>query len=340
MVQTSLPQSAAPSQAPGSKAPLLELKGLHVEYPTGRADTRPVLRGIDLAVYPGEILGIVGESGAGKTVLARSILGVPPGDGRITAGEVRFRGQDILALPEPEQRRLRGRHLSVVVPNPRVELNPIVPIGRQLATMVQVHLGLGREAARAAALEMLRAVQIPDPERRMEAFAHELSGGMAQRVVIGMALICDPSFVISDDATSGLDVTVQAQVLLLMRRLVEEKGSAMLLITRDVGITAHHTDRTAVLYDGEIMELAPSEALFLRPAHPYTLMLLAAFTHDRALRDSWAVEATGARPPASGGCRYAARCTLATARCRETHPALQEIAPAHFVRCHHPVLPE
>ncbi len=194
-------------------ADLLRVEDMRVVFPTAAGKSRTVLRGVNLSVRPGEVLGLVGESGAGKTTLARSILGAPPAPGRIASGRVMFEGRDILALPEKQLRELRGRRLAMVVPNPRGELNPTVRIGDQIATMARVHLGLDRVAARARALEMLRAVQIPDPERRMNAYPHELSGGMAQRAVIAIALICDPAFVISDDATSGLDVTVQAQIL-------------------------------------------------------------------------------------------------------------------------------
>lgn len=318
-------------------ANLLSVEDLRVVFPTATGQTRTVLRGINLSVKPGEVLGLVGESGAGKTALARSILGVPPAPGRIASGRVIFEGRDILVLPEKELRSLRGRRLAMVVPNPRGELNPTVAIGDQIATMARVHLGLDRKAARARALDMLRAVQIPDPERRMNAYPHELSGGMAQRAVIAIALICDPAFVISDDATSGLDVTVQAQILDLLRKLAAEHHSAMLFITRDVGITAHFCDRVAVLYDGEIMEAASRNTLFLSPAHPYTLLLLAAFSHNPALRNDWS--ATASAPPAAApeACIYVGRCPLAQPLCRAEKPPLAELAPDHVVRCHFPV---
>jgi oligopeptide/dipeptide ABC transporter ATP-binding protein len=316
---------------------LLSVEDLRVVFPTATGQTRTVLRGINLSVKPGEVLGLVGESGAGKTALARSILGAPPAPGRIASGRVIFEGRDILVLPEKELRSLRGRRLAMVVPNPRGELNPTVAIGDQIATMARVHLGLDRKDARARALEMLRAVQIPDPERRMNAYPHELSGGMAQRAVIAIALICDPAFVISDDATSGLDVTVQAQILDLLRKLAAEHHSAMLFITRDVGITAHFCDRVAVLYDGEIMEAASRNTLFLSPAHPYTLLLLAAFSHNPALRQDWS--ATASAPPAAApeACIYVGRCPLAQPLCRAEKPPLAELAPDHVVRCHFPV---
>lgn len=320
-----------------SAGPLIDIRNLRVTFPSGAAEPKAVLKGIDLEIQPGDIVGLVGESGAGKTTLARSILGVPPAPGRIAGGEVHFEGRQILSLPERELRHLRGRRLSVVVPNPRAELNPLLTVGDQISSMARIHLGVSRKEARRMALQMLCDVQIPDPERRMDAYPHELSGGMAQRVVIAMALVCNPAFVISDDATSGLDVTVQAQILALLTKLATEHGSAMLFITRDVGIAAHFCNRVAVLFSGEIVESAPREALFLRPAHPYTLMLLAAFSHSPRLRDTWSVPDTSRRREASSGCQYAGRCPIAQPVCRTQRPALAEIGPDHFARCHFPV---
>jgi oligopeptide/dipeptide ABC transporter ATP-binding protein len=319
------------------KAPLIDIRNLRVTFPSGGAERKAVLKGIDLAVQAGEIVGLVGESGAGKTTLARSILGVPPSPGRIAGGEVHFEGRQILSLSEGELRSLRGRRLSVVVPNPRAELNPLLKVGDQIAAMAKIHLNVSRKQARRMALQILRDVQIPDPERRMDAYPHELSGGMAQRVVIAMALICNPAFVISDDATSGLDVTVQAQILTLLAKLAADHGSAMLFITRDVGITAHFCDRIAVLFSGELVELASREALFLEPAHPYTLMLLAAFSHSPKLRESWSVPDTGRRRELTVGCQYADRCPIAQPVCHTRRPPFAEISPGHFARCHFPV---
>lgn len=329
--------AAARGDAGRPASPLLSVEKLRVDFPTPVGDPRHVLKGIDLEVKPGEILGLVGESGAGKTTLARSMLGLPPTPGRIVEGRVIFEGRDILALAEPVLRSLRGRRLSMIVPNPRGELNPVLTVGEQIANMARVHLSVGKAEAQGMALDMLRAVQIPDPERRMKAYPHELSGGMAQRAVIAIALICNPAFVISDDATSGLDVTVQAQILELIAKLAREHGSAMLFITRDVGITAHFCDRVAVLYAGEIMESAPREGMFLRPHHPYTLMLLAAFTHNPKLREAWTVPESGQRSTPASGCIYAGRCPQAQPVCRAEAPPLYEVEPGHFARCHFPV---
>ena len=319
--------------------PMIDVRGLTVEFPAMAGPPNTAVRDLDLSIGPGEIFGLVGESGAGKTTLARALLRLPPEPGRIAAGEIRFEGRDLVALDEAELQRMRGRDLSMIVPNPRGELNPLLSVGEQIATMARVHLRVPRREALRMALEMLRAVQIPDPERRMAAFPHEMSGGMAQRIVIAIALICSPKFIVSDDATSGLDVTVQAQILELLRRLALDRGSAMLFITRDVGITAHFCDRIAVIYGGEIMELAPREEFFFRPRHPYTVMLMAAFSHNQRLRRMWSRPETlpGAAGPGASACPYVARCPLAQGRCHAERPALRELAPGHFARCHFPV---
>ncbi len=333
------PTTTAPKHAAVADAPVLELRGLTVEFPTAMGPPVVALRRVDLTIGAGEIIGLVGESGAGKTTLARSILNLPPAPGRITAGEIRFNGRDLRSAPEREVHAIRGRDISMIVPNPRGELNPLLTVGAQIATLARVHLGSDRKTAHGQALAMLRAVHIPDPERRMNAYPHELSGGMAQRVVIAMALVCSPRFVISDDATSGLDVTVQAQILRLMKELAQSRQNALLFITRDVGITAHFCDRVAVIYAGEIMELAPRDGFFLNPRHPYTNMLLAAFAHNARLRHQWTVpDVKRRRHGAAVGCGYADRCPRAQSRCLTDKPPLAEIADRHAVRCHFPVI--
>ncbi|MDO9710402.1 ABC transporter ATP-binding protein [Paracraurococcus lichenis] len=326
------------AEALDTTPPVIDISALTVEFPTLSGRSSTAIRELDLSIARGEIFGLVGESGAGKTTLARSLLGLPPAPGRVAAGEIRFEGQDLLRIGERALRRMRGRDLSMIVPNPRSELNPLLPVGEQIMTVARVHLGVPRREARRLALDMLRAVQIPDPERRMAALPHELSGGMAQRIVIAIALVCSPRFIVSDDATSGLDVTVQAQILELLQRLAADRGSAMLFITRDIGITAHLCDRIAVMLNGEIMELAAREDFFFRPRNPYTITLMAAFAHNEGLRRLWTRSAPPLEPAAAGrACPFLARCPLAQPRCAAERPALRELAPGHVSRCHFPV---
>lgn len=319
--------------------PAFDVRGLTVEFPAIRSNPTVAIKALDLCIERGEIFGLVGESGAGKTTLARSLLRLPPEPGRLAAGQLLFEGRDITQLTDREMERMRGRDISMIVPNPRSELNPLLTVGEQIANIARVHLQVSRREARDMALGMLRALQIPDPERRMTAFPHEMSGGMAQRIVIAIALICSPRFIVSDDATSGLDVTVQAQILELLRRLTRDRGSSMLFITRDVGITAHFCDRVAVIYNGEILELARREDFFFRPAHPYTIMLMAAFSYNQRLRHLWArPEPMASSRDEESACPYVMRCPLALELCRVKRPALRALAPGHYARCHFPVL--
>jgi oligopeptide/dipeptide ABC transporter ATP-binding protein len=320
-------------------APAIEVEGLEVEFPRYGAAPVRALRGIDLTIAEQEILGLVGESGAGKTTLARAIMRLVPPPGRIARGRVRFRGEDLAGLDPERLRQLRGQVMAMVIANPKSELNPLLTVGQQIGNVLRYHTGLTGKPLRDRVVEMLKEVRIPDPERRYDAWPHELSGGMAQRVVMSIALICEPRFVISDDATSGLDVTVQAQVLELLQRLVARHRTAMLFITRDIGITAHFCDRVAVIYGGEIVELAPREPFFANPHHPYTVLLLAAFSHNPRLRGYWHRQGTsaGETGPAETGCRFAPRCVRAQDRCRAEAPRLRELEPGHFVRCHFPV---
>jgi ABC-type dipeptide/oligopeptide/nickel transport system ATPase component len=268
------------------------------------------VHGVSFRLAPGKMLGLVGESGAGKTTLAHSLMRVVPQPGRIVRGKALLFGRDLLALREQELRRVRGREIAMIVPNPRAELNPLLTIGDQLANVARAHLRLERDEARERAVQMLADVKIPDPARRAKAYPHELSGGMAQRVVIAMALIAEPKVTISDDATSGLDVTVQAQVLDLTLGLLREHGSASLMITRDLGIVANYCDHVAVLYRGRILELTDVRSFFASPRHPYSVELLSAFSY-------------GERYPAAGAgaVPYDAE-----------ELEMREVAPGHFVR--------
>jgi len=319
--------------------PVIVVEGLHVSYPIFGAPPIQAVNGIDLTIHPGEILGLVGESNSGKTTLARAIMRLLVTPGRMDGGKIIFDGQDLALLSDEEIRQLRGMKLAMIIPNPRGELNPLLRVGQQIANVAQVHLGDSHKQAWDRAIEMLRIVRIPDPERRIRAFPHELSGGMAQRLVMAISLVCSPRFLISDDATSGLDVTVQAQVLDHMSKLVRDNNTAMLLITRDIAITAHYCDRVAVIYSGRIVELGETVDFFDNPMHPYSIMLLAAFSHNPTLRNKWTkgnVEA-GLKPE-TDGCPFHPRCVKAKERCFRDAPALSEWTPGHLIRCHFPVM--
>jgi len=315
----------------------LDIRGLEVSYPIYGSAAFRAVRALDLTVGNSEIMGLVGEMGSGKTTLARAIMGALKPPGRITGGAIRFAGHDLTRLGEREFRKLRGRDIAMIVPNPRSELDPMRPIGEQIAAVVRAHLGLARKAAREKALETLAAVRIPDPLRRYNAYPHELSGGMAQRVVIAIAIACSPRFIISDDATSGLDVTVQAQILELLATLVAEQRTAMLYITRDLGVAAHFCTRIAMMHRGEIVETAGRKAFFAAPRHPYSATLLAAFAHSPGLRSRWT------RPDPvlvlnDEGCKFAGRCVRALDRCTAEAPTLAPVVPGHAVRCHAPLM--
>lgn len=334
-----LPQSGQPAAPAEPIEPILEVSDLTVAFPRYGAASATALRGIDLRVAPGEVVGLVGESGSGKTVLARALMRLIPAPGRIERGTVRFAGRDLASLHEEQLRQLRGRDVAMIISNPRSELDPLQTVGRQIGSVLQAHLTLDRKAARQRALDLLRQVSIPDPERRLNAYPHELSGGMAQRIVMAIALACSPRFIISDDATSGLDVTVQTQVLELMRNLVKDRGTSMLFITRDIAITAHYCDRVAVIYAGEIVEIAERYSFFDDPQHPYTVLLLAAFAQNERLRRYWLGEDSPGKDlgPSLVGCPFSNRCVRAQDRCRHEHPSLRQLRPGHAVRCHFPV---
>jgi oligopeptide/dipeptide ABC transporter ATP-binding protein len=312
---------------------------LTVTYPVYGRRARPALSDVNLSIAQGEIVGLVGESGSGKTTLARAIMGMVPQPGVVEAGDVLFDGVSINGLSEEKLRSLRGAQISMMVPNPRSELNPVQTIGKQIARVALEHLGGGQKQAVARAKDMLRAVRIPDVERRFDAYPHELSGGMLQRVIIAIALICGPKFIVSDDATSGLDVTVQAQVLALMSQLVSERQSSMLFITRDIGIAAHFCNKIIVMYAGEVVESADINAFFARPMHPYSLMLLAAFSHNPTLRKVWTKDTAhlAGSTVAATGCAFRHRCVRAGERCAVERPLLRELAAGQFARCHYPV---
>ncbi|MDB5488102.1 MAG: transporter ATP-binding protein [Reyranella sp.] len=316
--------------------PLLEVKGLRTEFRTGGSSFAAV-DGISFSLAPGETLGIVGESGCGKSVTSLSIMRlVPNPPGKITAGEIRLEGRNLLDLPEGDMRAIRGDDIAMIFQEPMTSLNPVQTVGDQIIEAVQLHRSLNASEARARALEMLRLVKIPSPETRLDEYPHQLSGGMRQRVMIAMALACDPKLLIADEPTTALDVTIQAQILDLLRDLRERTGAAIMLITHDLGVVAEIAHRVIVMYAGRIVEEAPVDLLFADPQHPYTLGLLGSIPRlgsdgdERLTAIEGVVPNPYALPP---GCRFSPRCPLADTRCQAEAPALREIAPGHRTAC-------
>jgi len=316
-------------------AALLEVRGLQTHFASERGVVRAV-DGVDLRLERGRTLGIVGESGCGKSVTALSIMGlVPQPPGRIPAGEVLFEGEDLLKLPPGRLRDLRGDQLSMIFQEPMTSLNPAFPVGEQIAETIVRHRGVSPAEARAQAIEMLRRVRMPSPERRADDYPHQLSGGMRQRVMIGMALACNPKLLIADEPTTALDVTIQAQILELMRALRAELGTAIILITHDLGVIAELADDVIVMYAGQVIERCAVPRLFAEPQHPYTIGLLGSIPrlHLEQERLS-AIE--GLVPDAAAmpqGCRFHPRCPFSVEKCRKEVPPLAEITQHHFVSC-------
>ena len=321
--------------------PLLEVADLRTWFFTRDGIVRAV-DGVSFHVTPGETLAIVGESGCGKSVTALSVLRlIPSPPGRIVSGSIRFAGRDLLGLSEAEMRQVRGNEISMIFQEPMTSLNPVLTIGRQIAETLSLHQGLSRNVALARAVDMLRLVHIPEPERRATEYAHQLSGGMRQRVMIAMALACNPKLLIADEPTTALDVTIQAQILDLMRELKQKIDAAIVLITHDLGVVAEMAQRVVVMYAGSKAEEAPVGPLFRRPLHPYTKGLLnsvprlgATLAGERAPL----AEIPGTVPSLREmipGCPFEARCTFATDLCRRELPQFEEKEPGHFAACFH-----
>src|SRR5271165_5624219 len=318
-----------------SMTPLLEVDGLKTHFFTRDGVVRAV-DGVSFSVAPGETLAVVGESGCGKSVTSLSILRLiasPPG--RIIEGSIRFQGQDLLDLSERRMRDIRGNEISIIFQEPMTSLNPVLRIGSQITETLTLHRGLSKEAAVARAIEVLRLVGIPEPASRLDQYPHEFSGGMRQRVMIAMALACDPKLLIADEPTTALDVTLQAQILDLMRELKAASGAAIILITHDLGVVAEVCDEVAVMYAGEIVERAGVDALFASPEHPYTVGLLGSIPRlDRSSTHLATIEGmvpNMANPPT--GCRFAARCPFVMDACTRAPPQLAELSPGHASRC-------
>ena len=315
---------------------LLDIRGLTTVF-TVRGFTAAAVDEVSLTIRPGRTLGLVGESGCGKSVLAHSILRlVPSPPGRIASGEVRFEGADLLRLPEARMRRIRGNRISMIFQEPMTSLNPTYPTGEQVAEVLRLHERISRREARQRAIAMFRQVGIPAPEKRIDDYPHQMSGGMRQRVMIAMALACRPRLMIADEPTTALDVTIQAQILDLMNDLREQTGAAILFITHDLGVIAEMCDEVAVMYAGRLMETADAATLFRNPRNPYTVGLLGSIpvlgnTEGGRLRAIPGIVPSLFSLPE--GCRFSDRCPEAFADCRRVVPPLAAVGENHFVRC-------
>jgi oligopeptide/dipeptide ABC transporter ATP-binding protein len=318
--------------------PLLEVKNLKTYFYTEDGVVRAV-DGVDFSVYPGEVLGIVGESGCGKSVTSLSIMRLISIPGKIIEGEINFDGKNLVTASEEEMMQVRGNRISMIFQQPQSALNPVFRAGDQISEVLNIHQDFGKEAGRERAVELLKLVGIPEPDRRADAFPHELSGGMAQRVMIAMALACVPDLLIADEPTTALDVTIQAQILDLMRDMRKQLGSAMILITHDLGVIAEMANRVVVMYAGEIVEESPVSSLFDKPLHPYTQGLIGSIPVLGEIRERLDV-IPGSVPNLINlpqGCRFAPRCRARVEHnltvCTDQHPGLIEVSEGHKVRC-------
>jgi oligopeptide/dipeptide ABC transporter ATP-binding protein len=317
--------------------PLLEVRGLHTEFRTGAGLVRAV-DGVSYTVEPGETVAVVGESGSGKSVGALSILRlIPNPPGRVTAGEVIFDGRDLRTLSEAEMREVRGRDIGMVFQEPMTSLNPVLTIGRQITETLERHQNADRETQRRRALELLELVGIADGERRLRQYPHQLSGGMRQRVMIAIALACNPKLIIADEPTTALDVTIQAQILELMKSLSQRLNVALIVITHNLGIVARYAARVNVMYAGRIVESGSAEAIYHDPRHPYTIALLKSVPRlDQPRRAR--LDPVEGQPPdltrLDGGCAFRPRCRFAVAACAQSYPPLEAVGEAgHFAAC-------
>ncbi len=314
---------------------LLSVENLSTHFFTDRGVVHAV-DGVDLTVRRAETLGIVGESGCGKTVTMLSILRlIPDPPGRIVAGRVVFDGRDLLTLSSAEMRRIRGDRIAMIPQDPMAALNPAFTVGEQIDEVLTVHRGFNRAAARAETIRLLETVGIPSADTRVKDYPHHFSGGMSQRVMIAMALACNPELVIADEPTTALDVTIQAQILDLLRNLIKERGSAVMLITHDLGVVAEICDQVAVMYAGKVVEYTDVVTLFDRPLHPYTVALQNSLPRpDQGARRLQAIEG---QPPdlahLPSGCPFRTRCPHAMEQCAAALPTLSEVQPGHWVRC-------
>jgi oligopeptide/dipeptide ABC transporter ATP-binding protein len=320
-------------------AELLKVKDLQTSFFTPEGEVRAI-DGVSFEIGEGKTLGLVGESGCGKSVTSLSIMRLiasPPG--KIVGGEILYRGRDLLKLKNEEMRKIRGNEISMIFQEPMTSLNPVFTVGNQIGEAIRLHQGLGKKETRQKTIDMLRLVKIADPESRVDAYPHQLSGGMRQRVMIAMALSCNPSLLIADEPTTALDVTIQAQILELMKELQQKMGMALLLITHDLGVVAEQADEVAIMYGGKIVERASARAIFTKPFHPYTVGLLNSLPGTGRQKKKRLDAIPGVVPNPlhlPSGCRFRDRCPRAADLCAQVEPELIEKEPGHPVACHFP----
>jgi oligopeptide/dipeptide ABC transporter ATP-binding protein len=323
-----------PGFGPATAGQMLEVRDLHVQIAAKHGTVRAV-DGVSFEVANGEAMGLVGESGSGKSMTLRAILGVLPSEGKITSGQIVLDGVDLVPLSNSDMNRIRGPKMSMIFQEPMSALNPVMRVGNQIAEGPRVHLGFSKAQAAERALDLMRRVGIPDPERRFRAFPHEFSGGMRQRVMIAIALSCDPEIILCDEPTTALDVTIQDQILRLLAQLCKESGVSLIFVTHDLPVVAQVCDRAAVMYAGEIVEMGAMSTIYHDPRHPYTRMLFGA-TPD-LLGDDNVISIPGAPPRLDReivGCPFAPRCDSTFSPCTVTHPRRLEIATGHEAMCH------
>ena len=317
-------------------ANVLEVEDLHTSFFTRKGEVKAV-RGVNFTLAPGETLGIVGESGSGKSVTAMSIMQLLAHGGRIVGGSVRFDGKDLAAASDAELRAVRGARISMVFQDPMSSLNPLIPVGKQVRELLDTHEKMTKAEAKERVLELFRMVRIPEPERRYSSYPHEFSGGMRQRVMIAMALACKPEVLIADEPTTALDVTIQDQILRILRRLQAELGMSVIFITHDLGVVAEVCSRVAVMYGGTIVEEGTLEEIFSHTAHPYTLGLLASVPRIDGDRDQRLASIPGSPPDLMfppQGCAFADRCAYARQICQTTPPPATRLSDTHVSHCH------
>jgi oligopeptide/dipeptide ABC transporter ATP-binding protein len=320
-------------------ADLLQVRNLETSFFTPEGEVRAI-DGVSFEIGEGRTLGLVGESGCGKSVTSLSIMRlIPSPPGRIVGGEILYRGRDLLKLGNEAMRKIRGNEISMIFQEPMTSLNPVFTVGNQIGEAIRLHQGLGKKQTREKTIEMLRLVKIADPESRVDAYPHQLSGGMRQRVMIAMALSCNPSLLIADEPTTALDVTIQAQILELMKELQQRIGMALLLITHDLGVVAEQADHVAIMYAGKIVERASAAVIFNSPFHPYTTGLLQSLPGTGKGRKKRLDAIPGVVPSPlalPSGCRFRDRCPKAQAMCAEAEPQLAAKEAGHMVACHFP----